>query len=185
MILTDREIHLAILKKQIIIDPSPEEVAFSSTSLDLRLDENLRVFQEERLPSIRMMIDPSDPAHRINEVLRGLTSNVVIDAQDGYTLAPQKLVLGWTKEYVRLPDESRVAARVEGKSSLARLGLCVHMTAPTIHAGFKGNIQLEIVNFGPLPIILKPGLRVCQLIFETTLGTPAKGYGGQFAGQTS
>lgn len=80
---------------------------------------------------------------------------------------------------------------MEGKSSLARLGLGVHVTAPTIHAGFgykdadpefAGNpIQLEIWNTGPLPIVLKPGMRVCQLVFEQVDGTPEQGYAGQFA----
>jgi dCTP deaminase len=77
------------------------------------------------------------------------------------------------------------AARVEGKSSLARLGLGVHITAPTIHAGFDGQIRLELVNHGHFPITIKSGMRVCQLIFEQTLGTPERGYKGQFSGQTS
>jgi dCTP deaminase len=89
-----------------------------------------------------------------------------------------------------LPFRSRIAARVEGKSSLARLGLGVHVTAPTIHAGFGyadrhpewlGNpIQLEIWNTGPKPIILKRGMKICQLIFEWVDGTPEQGYHGQF-----
>jgi dCTP deaminase len=86
---------------------------------------------------------------------------------------------------VNLPYDSRLAARVEGKSSLARLGLGVHITAPTIHAGFEGQIRLELINHGRLPITVKPGMRICQLIFEQTLGTPQRGYHGQFSGQTS
>src|SRR5262249_40241594 len=78
----------------------------------------------------------------------------------------------------------RLAARVEGKSSLARLGLVIHMTAPTIHADFEGRIRLEMMNHGAVPIRLWPGMRICQLIFETTLGTAERGYRGQFAGQT-
>ena len=78
---------------------------------------------------------------------------------------------------------SRVAARVEGKSFLARLAIGIHVTAPTIHAGFNGPIQLEICNHGPLRVKIVAGMRVCQLIFEQTLGTPAKGYAGQFLGQ--
>ena len=64
-------------------------------------------------------------------------------------------MLGWTAEYVELPIDSRIAARVEGKSSLARLGLGVHITAPTIHAGFPGQIRLEIVNHGHLPNLIQ------------------------------
>jgi len=88
------------------------------------------------------------------------------------------------KNNVELPTDSRVAARVEGKSSLARLGIGIHITAPTIHAGFSGPIQLEICNHGFLRVRLIPGMPVCQLIFEQTLGTPEKGYKGQFLGQT-
>jgi dCTP deaminase len=92
--------------------------------------------------------------------------------------------LAWTREYIELRTETRLAARVEGKSSLARLGLVVHMTAPTIHAGFEGRIRLEMMNYGAVPIRLWGGMRICQLIFETTLGTAERGYKGQFAGQT-
>ena len=97
---------------------------------------------------------------------------------------------GWTIEKIQLPHTSRIAARVEGKSSLARIGIGVHVTAPTIHAGFgyrpgeptfPGNpIQLEIWNTGPLPVVLKRGLKICQLIFEVVDGTPEQGYHGQF-----
>jgi dCTP deaminase len=88
-------------------------------------------------------------------------------------------------EYVNLPMDSRLAARVEGKSSLARIGVGVHITAPTIHAGFEGQIRLEIMNHGHLPVTIKPGMRICQLIFEQTLGTPERGYKGKFSGQKS
>lgn len=100
-------------------------------------------------------------------------------------------LLGWTIEKVQLPHTSRIAARVEGKSSLARIGIGVHITAPTIHAGFgyrpndpafEGNpIQLEIWNAGPLKVRLVKGLRICQLIFEEVHGTPNKGYDGKFS----
>jgi dCTP deaminase len=86
---------------------------------------------------------------------------------------------------VDLNANARLAARIEGKSSLARLGLAVHVTAPTIHAGSKGQIQLEIINHGPLPIRLRPGMPVCQLIFEQTLGVPDRAYGGQFIRQAA
>ena len=97
---------------------------------------------------------------------------------------PNDFVLAWTAETVYLPVTSRFAARVEGKSGLARLGLVVHLTAPTIHAGYKGQIQLEMINFGPNEIILDVGMPICQLIFEMSLGTPVKSYSGQFFGET-
>jgi len=95
-------------------------------------------------------------------------------------------------ERIQLPPASRLAARVEGKSSLARLGLGVHVTAPTIHAGFGATrdpdypgsaIRLEMWNIGPLRIKLEKGMPICQLIFEWVDGTPEKGYAGQLAVQ--
>lgn len=103
----------------------------------------------------------------------------------GFVVEPGTFLLAWTAEEVELPSRSRLAARIEGKSSLARLGIGVHITAPTIHAGFVGSIQLEICNHGSLRVRVSPGLPVCQLIFEQTLGTPSKGYKGQFSGQSN
>lgn len=98
-------------------------------------------------------------------------------------LRPHSFVLAWTQEKVKIPNTSRLAARVEGKSSMARLGISVHVTAPTIHSGFEGQVQLEMFNFGPHTVMLDAGMRICQLIFEQTLGTPEKGYSGAFLNQ--
>jgi dCTP deaminase len=95
------------------------------------------------------------------------------------------MVLGWTAEHIDLKIDARLAARVEGKSSLARLGLGIHITAPTIHSGFNGRIRLEMINHGTFPVRIRTGMRICQLIFEITLGTPARGYKGQFLGQSA
>jgi dCTP deaminase len=99
-----------------------------------------------------------------------------------YALMPRSFVLAWTREKVNIPYTSRLAARVEGKSSLARLGVSVHVTAPIVHAGFNNVIQLEMYNFGQNEVILDAGMWVCQLVFEYTSGTPDKGYSGIFQG---
>jgi dCTP deaminase len=182
VILTDREIQIALSRKQITIDPLPQERAYSSTSVDLTLDPILTLF-DTGSGFVKKVIDPTHADYSIDSVLEELTTTETIDAKKGFDLPVKQLILGWTAEYVNLPYDSRLAARVEGKSSLARLGLGVHVTAPTIHAGFDGQIRLEIVNHGPLPITLKPGMRICQLIFEQTLGTAERGYKGQFSGQ--
>jgi dCTP deaminase len=184
VILTDREIQIALSKKQITIDPPPQAVAYSSTSVDLRLDDSLTLFETGK-SFVKKVIDPNHPEYNIDQALAEITKTIQIDADAGYELPARQLVLAWTAEFVAVPIDSRLAARVEGKSSLARLGLGVHVTAPTIHAGFDGQIRLEIINHGPVPITLKPGMRICQLIFEQTLGTPQSGYQGQFSGQTS
>jgi dCTP deaminase len=98
--------------------------------------------------------------------------------------------LGWTKEKIKLPHTSRIAARVEGKSSLARIGVGVHVTAPIIHPGFgsSGNvprnpgssIRLEIWNLGTICVKLCKGMPICQLLFEEVHGIPEDGYTGQF-----
>jgi dCTP deaminase len=182
VILTDREIKLALEKRQIIIDPAPVVTAFSSTAVDLTLDPNLTEFNEE-VGGIEVVIDPSHRDFKSETVLGQISEKRVIDPRDGFPLKPNRLVLAWTAEYVNLLAHNRIAARVEGKSSLARLGLGIHVTAPTIHAGFDGHIRLELINHGKTPIRLRVGMRICQLIFEQTLGTPDKGYQGQFSGQ--
>ena len=185
MILTDREIKIYIRRKLIIVDPEPEDLAYQSTAVDLRLDPTISVFTKPTTVSgIQQLtrVDPADPGFKADEVIRALTKNEDIDPSNGYPIDPGILILGWTKEYVDI-RQSRLAARVEGKSSLARLGLSIHLTAPTIHAGFQGRIRLEIINHGHHPIILRSDMRICQLIFEQTLGTPDKDYEGQFVGQ--
>lgn len=128
-------------------------------------------------------MSPSTPGFSVLALIKEYTDPREMD-NDGFVIEPQDFILGWTEEAVDLPNTSRLAARVEGKSSLARLGIGIHITAPTIHAGFNGTIQLEIYNHGPLRVRLLTGMPVCQLIFEQTLGTPVKGYVGQFYGQT-
>jgi dCTP deaminase len=181
VILTDREIKLSLAKDQFSIDPLPSDRAFSSTAVDLTLGSTARRFKASVDAGLRL--DPGHPKFRYRTVVGMLTDDVATDPD--VNLETRTLLLAWTREFIALPEAARVAARVEGKSSLARLGVGVHITAPTIHAGFKGQIQLEIVNHGPAPVTLRAGMPICQLIFETTLGTPEKGYAGIFAGQTA
>ncbi len=179
MILTDREIKIALEKKQITIDPLPDEAtSYQSTAVDLTLSPIVRIFKKG-VSGINF--DPGSEGYDYNAVIDMVTTREELTAP--FTLIPQVLLLAWTKETISIPNDSRLAARVEGRSSLSRIGVGVHLTAPTIHAGFSGPLQLEIVNHGFTPVILRPGMRICQLIFEMTFGTPAKGYSGQFLGQ--
>lgn len=184
MVLTDREIQAAIKSGQISVDPPPDQVAYSSTSLDLTLSKSLRVWKSTPVKGVDEIVCPATEGYKFSEFSKAYSDLVEIGSQ-GYVLQPGVFVLGWTGESIELPPSSRLAARVEGKSSLARLGIGIHITAPTIHAGFVGTIQLEICNHGTLKVKLLPGMPVCQLIFEQTLGTPDKGYAGQFSGQTA
>lgn len=175
MILTDREIQVFLKTRQITIDPTPLPDAYSSTSLDLTLAEPGEVWKNMPGQPIR----PGASGYKYGQ-LEARKEKISLG---GYVFKPGSLLLAWTHELVDLPFTSRIAARVEGKSGLARLGMLVHMTAPTIQAGFKGQIQLEMYNLGPYEIVLDVGMAICQLIFEITYGTPIKGYEGQFAGQ--
>ena len=176
MILTDREIRLWLAEGLIRLEPPPPPEAYGPSSVDLTLGPELREFRDGR------EFDPGAPGWRYEAAIEGATFASQI-GEAGYRLAPQGLILAWTRERVALTAAARVAARVEGRSSLARLGLAVHVTAPTIQAGSDAPIQLEIVNHGPLPIRLRAGMAICQLIFEQTLGTPENTYRGQFHGQ--
>ena len=176
MILTDREIQIALSKQQIVIDPAPVLEAYTSTSVDLTLDPILTVFKENLGDdAIETVIDPTHQKFKVEQTLQKVTDSKTIDS-DGFVLRPKWLVLGRTTERIELPVHSRLAARVEGKSSLARLGLGVHVTAPTIHSGFANTIRLEIINHGEVPIRLRPKVRICQLIIELTFGTPEKAF---------
>ena len=182
MILTDREIQSAIKNQQIIIEPNPGADAYSSTSVDLSLSPVLRIWKPAPPKGVEQTVCPASDGYKFNEFVKEFTKQEIIGV-DGFVVEPQVFLLGWTAEEITLPSHARLAARVEGKSSLARLGIGIHITAPTIHAGFNGPIQLEICNHGTLMVKIKSGMPICQLIFEQTLGTPDKGYGGQFQGQ--
>jgi dCTP deaminase len=123
VILTDREIQIALRTHQIIIDPEPAGIAYSSTSVDLTLDSHVAQFQIGK-EYVKKVIDPTHKDFDVEEALKEITKPLEIDSHKGYDLpADGMFILGWTKEYVKIPTESRLAARVEGKSSLARLGI--------------------------------------------------------------
>jgi dCTP deaminase len=174
MLLSDREIRSALERGAIWITPLPAVGAFSSTAVDLTLGADLDVWRPGSVPD-PSRLRPGAFEFNIAQVLKQLTEPLRIPAE-GYELTAGSFILGWTAERVKLPHRSRLAGRVEGKSSLARLGLGIHVTAPTIHAGFGDRvgdpeypgspIQLEIWNVGRHSITLDAGLPICQLILE-------------------
>ncbi len=192
MILSDREILAALERGAIAIDPVPAGSLWSSTAIDLRLAAQLRRWNPPKIGGVAVAVDPHHDEFDINALLDQCTETVAI-GREGYVLEPRSFHLGWTFEKLKLPSRSRIGARVEGKSSLGRLGLGIHITAPTIHAGFGFNdkdpsfpgnpIHLEIWNFSELPIRVRGEMKICQLILEEVHGTPEKGYGGRFAVQ--
>ena len=185
MILCDTEIRAALASKQIIIEPPPLPGHFSTSALDLTLGRGFRCWKKEpAVPGVTITIDPSAPEF-YPPFAEEYQQPVPVDADGAAIIGPGDLLLVLTEQRIELPHESRIAARVEGKSSLARLGLVVHLTAPTIHSGFRGRVTLEIANLGPHRIRLAPGLQVCQLVFEQVFGTPSQAMRGMFQDQDS
>jgi dCTP deaminase len=191
MILGDREIAAAIERGSIRISPYPAPEAWSSTAIDLTLDAPIHRWKVPPGPASAVVGPAGSSFASATFAAENMETHDL--SSTAFELPPLQLVLGWTVERIQLPHRSRLAARVEGKSSLARLGLGVHVTAPTIHAGFGYSeeepdkiglqLQLEIFNVGPFRIRLERGMRICQLIFEEVHGTPQKGYTGMFAHQ--
>jgi dCTP deaminase len=192
MILSDREARGAILRQVIGVTPCPpaDDARWSATTLDLTLDAEIRPWEDPGDAGADLVIDPFGPEFNSNELIGRLTEPQSCEG-DGYIMRPRTLVLGWTVERIKLPNGSRLGARVEGKSSLARIGLGIHVTAPTIHPGFGEKaddldfpgspIRLEIWNISPLKIRLRKGMPICQILFEEVHGIPEGRYAGQFA----
>ncbi|MCT4592445.1 MAG: dCTP deaminase [Candidatus Gracilibacteria bacterium] len=156
MILSDRDIKQQIQDQKIIIK-SPRDDYMSqvhASSMDLRLGSFFRVFKHSKYA----LIDPRTASDQ------GITSLIEVPEDEQFIVQPGEFVLGVTMEKIGLPDD--LVARVEGRSSLGRLGIVVHSTAGFIDAGFFGTITLEISNLNRMPIALHPGMRICQLAFE-------------------
>jgi len=163
VILSDRDIKKYIEEGKIKIHPLPDfEIQLGPASLDVRLDNIFRVFNHTQIP----YIDPKNKS-----TFENLTEVVKVEENKPFVLQPGQFILASTLEEVELPDD--IGARIEGRSSWGRLGIIVHSTAGYIDPGFKGKITLEMSNIGMLPVLLYPGMRICQLSFEK-LSSPAQ-----------
>jgi dCTP deaminase len=159
VLLSDRDIRAEIDGGRVRVEPY-DPAMVQPSSIDVRLDKFFRLFDNHKYPHI-------DPAQDQPE----LTRLVEVDAEDSFVLHPGEFVLGSSLELVSLPDD--VAARVEGKSSLGRLGLLTHATAGFVDPGFSGHVTLELSNVATLPIMLWPGMKIGQLCFFR-LSSPAE-----------
>jgi dCTP deaminase len=172
MILSDRDIRLEIENGRIVIDPFDPDCVQPS-SVDLHVDDRFRVFANNRYPFIDVREEQPD-----------LTELVQANAGEPFILHPGEFVLGSTKERVALPDD--LVARLEGKSSLGRLGLLIHSTAGYVDPGWDGYLTLELSNVANLPITLYPGMEIGQISFfrlSTPADTPYGAAGGKYQGQ--
>ncbi|MGF3053178.1 dCTP deaminase [Microbacterium sp. YY-03] len=174
MLLSDRDIQAELTAGRIGLEPS-DAAMIQPSSVDVRLDRYFRLFDNHKYPFI-------DPAEDQPE----LTHLIEVDPTEPFILHPGEFVLGSTYEQVTLPDN--IAARLEGKSSLGRLGLLTHSTAGFIDPGFSGHVTLELSNVATLPIKLWPGMKIGQLCFFQ-LSSPAENpygtgtYANRYQGQ--
>lgn len=168
MRLSDRDIYQHIQSGKIVIDPTPDYSKISGLTVDLRLGNKFRVFEDHAAP----YIDLSGPKAQVQEALNSVMSDEIELAEDkSFFLHPGELALAITHESVTLPDD--IVGWLDGRSSLARLGLMVHVTAHRIDPGWSGNIVLEFYNSGKLPLALKPMMKIGAMSFET-LSSPAE-----------
>jgi dCTP deaminase len=195
MILSNVELHRALDCGRLVIRPEPRPRApdradprqycpYDTHSVDLSLGDEIVIPEPGTYSFDLSQGEPLGPFLARN------SRRVLIQAETVFPLKPHQFVLAKTQEYVSLPvehpanAETCLAARIEGKSSRARVGLLIHFTAPTVHPGFKGTLTLEMINLGPTSILLRPGMPIAQLIVEEVKGIPRPNP-SQFQGQTS
>jgi dCTP deaminase len=163
MVLSDRTIREEIEAGRIALDPFDPSM-IQPSSIDVRVDRKFRVFHNARYP----FIDVRQPQDDLTEL-------VEIEGEEPFILHPGEFVLGQTLERVRLPDD--IVARLEGKSSIGRLGLLIHSTAGFIDCGFEGNLTLELSNVANLPITIYHGMPIGQISFMRMDGPVEHPYG--------
>ncbi len=158
MILSDRDIKARILKGDIQVEsPDNDHLPnIGASSMDLRLGRYFKIYDHTKYP----VLDPMQP-----DTFRDIAKLIEVDDKRvPFIVQPGEFVLGVTLEKIKIADD--LVARVEGRSSLGRLGIIIHSTAGFVDAGFEGTITLEITNINRMPVALYPGMRVCQLAFE-------------------
>lgn len=165
MILSDRDIKARITKGDIIVEsPDNDHMPnIGASSMDLRLGRFFKIYDHTKYP----VLDPMQP-----ETFKDVARLIEVDEDRvPFIVQPGEFVLGVTLEKIKISDD--IVARVEGRSSLGRLGIIIHSTAGFVDAGFEGTITLEITNINRMPVALYPGMRVCQLAFEE-MSSPAE-----------
>ncbi len=167
-VLSDRDIRAAMQAGRVRIDPY-DPACLQPSSVDLHLDADFRVFRNNRYA----FIDPRTPQPDLTEL-------VSVDGDEPFILHPNEFVLGQTLEWVELPDD--LVARLEGRSSLGRLGLLIHSTAGYVDPGWKGNLTLELSNVANLPIALYSGMKIGQISFFKMSSPVERPYGSRELG---
>jgi dCTP deaminase len=171
MRLCDTDIIKYLETGAIVIDPAPVSEQISGVTVDVRLDNKFRVFQAHAAP----YIDLSGPKAKVQEALdRVMSDEISIGEDSSFFLHPGELAIAVTYESISLPNN--IVGWLDGRSSLARLGLMVHVTAHRIDPGWSGKIVLEFFNSGKLPLALKPGMKIGAISFEMLSGPALRPY---------
>ncbi|TWX73326.1 dCTP deaminase [Colwellia sp. C1TZA3] len=171
MRLSDKDIEESLRQGQIGISPAPDSSMISGVSVDIRLGNEFRVFQDHTAP----YIDLSGPKDEMQKAMNAVMSEeIYISDGEAFFLHPGELALAVTYESVTLPDN--IVGWLDGRSSLARLGLMVHVTAHRIDPGWSGQIVLEFYNSGKLPLALRPKMKIAALNFETMSSSAERPY---------
>lgn len=179
MILSDRDIVKSLKSKRIKISPSLDmKTQLGSCSIDLRLGKQFRVFNHSKMA----FIDPNNP-----KLGTDMMTEITLKAGDTFILQPGDFVLATTVEKIELPDD--LIGRLEGRSSLGRLGIVVHSTASIFDPGWNGVVVMELGNMGRMPVALYPNMRICSMTFEELTSPAAVPYtkkkAAKYVGQKS
>jgi dCTP deaminase len=163
MILSDRDLKKALDQKRIVIDPKPDlKEQLGSCSIDLKLGDTFRIFNHSSIAYI-------DPRKKYNG--EGLMREIKVKKGEPFIMQPHDFVLAVTQETFTIADD--LMARIEGRSSLGRLGIIIHSTAAVFNPGWQGKAVMEVGNLGRMPVALYPGMRICAMVFEE-LSSPAE-----------
>ncbi len=168
MRLSDIDIKQQMTEGKIVISPNVKDSAIAGISVDLRLDHRFRVFSNNSVTHLDLSGDKQQLEQDINRIM---SKEISISDDDALFIHPGELILGATYESVSVPDD--LVGWLDGRSSLARLGLMVHVTAGRVDPGWQGQIVLEFYNNGKLPLALRPGMSICAISFEM-LSSPAQ-----------
>jgi dCTP deaminase len=162
MVLSDRDLREALSSGKVKITPEPDlAIQLGSCSIDLRLGNTFRIFES----GVHGVIDPQKNAGR------EFTKEIKVEEGTAFIIQPGDFVLATTVEKLEVPDD--LLGRLEGRSSIGRLGIIIHSTAASVDPGMRGHITLELANMGKLPVALYPNMRICSISFEQ-LTSPAE-----------
>lgn len=178
MVLSDVDIKRYMAQGKIKIDPPLPPEQYGSCSIDFRLGNEFSIFNHSRYPFIDL---------RDRTAIADLMQTIVVPNGEPFILQPREFALAITEEHIEIDDD--VLGRLEGRSSLGRIGIIVHGTAGLFDPGWRGKATLELSNLGRMPVALYPGMRICSMTFEQLSSPSSTPYhkkpGNKYAGQQS